>query len=136
MSLLGEALRAYNRAYSRDRYARRMAEIHAALGGKCVVCGSTENLDTHHLDPSTKSFDLSTRHSLPWAVVCEEIKKCELRCGDHHKDVHAPKHGTPSCYKNRKCRCEPCRLAWNEACKKWKKDSRARNRPALRTSDP
>lgn len=135
-----EKEREWRATYSRDRYRRRMDAIIEFLGGKCVVCGISEKLHTHHRDPSTKKFDISTHHSRPWVEVVEEAKKCKLRCREHHDAAHveSPAHGTPSRYNKRKyrCRCDLCRAAWNEACRKWKQDFRARNRPALRTSEP
>lgn len=121
-----EERREYQAAYSRERYQKRMAKIIAHLGGKCVVCGAVDGLQTHHIDPSAKEFTVSRIHSWPWATVVKEMEKCELRCIEHHKEVHAPRHGTTSCYRNRKCRCEPCKLAWNEACRRWKRDWRER----------
>lgn len=39
------------------------------------------------------------------------------------------KHGKPSTYKKRGCRCDLCRQAWNEECRIYQAASRARSRP-------
>ena len=51
------------------------------LGGKCVDCGTTENLQFDHKDPSKKSFNISCVLS---ERTFKELEKCELRCGDCH----------------------------------------------------
>jgi 5-methylcytosine-specific restriction endonuclease McrA len=39
------------REHQKQRYRRKRAELIAKLGGKCVVCGTTENLQIHHIEP-------------------------------------------------------------------------------------
>lgn len=121
-----ERRREWQAAYSRDRYQRLMAKVINHLGGKCVVCSTTQGLQTHHIDPEAKEFNISKIHAWPWPVVLKELGKCELRCVEHHKEIHAPRHGTISCYRNRKCRCEPCREAWNVKARQWKATWRAK----------
>jgi len=93
----------------------------AYLGGVCVVCGSTEDLEIDHIDESQKEFSVSTY----WGTsdkesLQREIDKCQLLCYTHHleksieyrRKIAPPyKHGTMySCYK-RKCVCEICEAA-------------------------
>lgn len=47
------------RKYMLARYHKRRAEAIRKLGGKCVKCGSEENLEIDHIDPTTKSFEIS-----------------------------------------------------------------------------
>lgn len=72
------------------------------------MCGGTDDLEVHHKDPTQKGFEVANSWGRPWAAIVVELEKCELRCAAHHREAHAPKHGTPSCYRNRKCRCEAC----------------------------
>jgi 5-methylcytosine-specific restriction endonuclease McrA len=51
------------------------------LGGKCVICGTTENLEFNHIDPSTKEREVSTKCGLRH----KEHLKCELMCKEHHR---------------------------------------------------
>lgn len=79
--------REYMRQYMARRYARRMAEATALLGGRCVHCGSTVDLEFDHIDPSTKEFVISQR----MAGVSEkrleaELKKCQLLCKSCHEE--------------------------------------------------
>ena len=79
------------------------------LGGKCVECGCTETLEFDHIDPSTKSFNISAGYHKPKEVLEEELTKCQLLCNKCHiekskKDLKfRPKTiagGRPLKYKN------------------------------------
>jgi len=54
------------------------------LGGKCVECGCTETLEFDHIDPSTKSFNISSGYHKPKEVLEEELSKCQLLCNKCH----------------------------------------------------
>jgi 5-methylcytosine-specific restriction endonuclease McrA len=43
---------AYMNKYMKERYERRRSEAVASLGGKCVVCGTTDRLELDHINPS------------------------------------------------------------------------------------
>jgi hypothetical protein len=65
------------------------------LGGKCYGCPEEHPaaLQFHHRDPFEKSFSvnaktLSSPGRYPWKVVLEEIKKCDLLCGNCHSKHH------------------------------------------------
>lgn len=55
-----------------------------SMGGRCVRCGATENLQFDHIDPSTKLFNISDHHR--YVAVKEEIKKCQLLCVSCHRE--------------------------------------------------
>ena len=62
-----------------------------ALGGKCIMCGYEKSiyaLDFHHIDPSTKSFNISGNHARTWKRIEEEIKKCVLLCANCHRELY------------------------------------------------
>lgn len=80
--------RKYHREYSRNYYHKRMTEIKNRLGGRCVFCGSIENLEIHHLDPSTKQYSISKKVlSIKYDNLNEELNKCVLLCHTCHKSV-------------------------------------------------
>lgn len=61
-------------------------------GGKCLVCGYSrclDALDFHHVDESTKLFDISGSHCRAWLVIKEELDKCVLLCSNCHRELHA-----------------------------------------------
>jgi len=67
----------------KERDRRRLMRESALqeLGGKCVICGTTENLEFNHIDPSTKEREVSTKCGLRH----KEHLKCELLCKEHHR---------------------------------------------------
>ena len=66
---------------AKENRLKRKAIMIEMLGGKCVDCGTTENLQFDHMDPSKKSFNISCVLS---ERMLTELEKCELRCGDCH----------------------------------------------------
>lgn len=116
------------RIRTRERSANR-------LGSECVGCGSTENLEFDHVDPESKTVDISAaiRDGWGWSRICTELDKCQLLCADCHStktsthgdgarfgsDNHRwvpARHGACKMYA-KGCRCTKCRL--------WKKQYRA-----------
>lgn len=55
--------RSYRREYYRAYYRRRHAELIAFLGGVCVQCGATENLQVDHIDSRTWDIRKCNRHT-------------------------------------------------------------------------
>lgn len=108
-----------------SRYRKRRQFAIEFLGGKCVVCGTTENLEIDHIDKRTKSFQITQKWSVPLDIYISELRKCQLLCHTHHKEksdrekdwggLYGPSdHGSLAYYKNRGCRCDKCRLAYSE----------------------
>lgn len=75
----------------RERYRQRRATAILFLGGKCVECGSEEDLHIDHIDPNTKEpyiGQLLTTRS--WSKVIEpELKKYQLLCRSCHENKTA-----------------------------------------------
>ena len=63
----------------------------AFFGGKCSICGYSkcvEALEFHHLDPSKKSFSLSSKGiTRAYEKNLEEAKKCILVCANCHREI-------------------------------------------------
>ena len=101
------------RRFQREWMQGRRAEWLAAHG-PCVRCGSSVDLEVHHLDPTKK---LSHR-VWSWAALRREaeLAGCVVLCGVCHeaetnegKGRRAP-HGTLARYQSG-CHCSPCRAA-------------------------
>lgn len=99
------------REYDRQwMQARRQAWF--AVNGPCVKCGTWENLELDHKDPSTKI----THNVWSWAEERREIElaKCQVLCVACHMEksifeMHRPiRHGTRTSYSYHKCRCIVC----------------------------
>lgn len=103
----------YMRVYMAERYKRRRAEAIERLGGKCVDCGTTENLEFDHKDRSQKLYDIGKRLAgVAEAKLWAELGKCELRCDTHHnirsrQQLSVEHGGGKSGKKN--CKCVPCK---------------------------
>jgi hypothetical protein len=110
--------REYKRKRQREWCAKRRAEWFKE-NGPCKHCGSSENLELHHVDRKQKKS-----HSV-WSWAKErreaELAKCIVLCESCHamvtknqapewgKEVHHI-HGTNTEYR-RGCRCGPCKQA-------------------------
>lgn len=73
------------RAYQAEYRRKRRDKAIELLGGKCVICGTTDNLEINHIDPQAKSFSLGKwdgKAADYWA----EVAKCNLLCHEHHKE--------------------------------------------------
>lgn len=104
----------YMRQYMIRRYHQRRQEALNLLGGQCVDCGSTENLEFDHTKAKDKSFDIGRVWSYKQETFLAEISKCVIRCRDCHAnksrkhDWNVVEHGGGVSGKNR-CKCGPCR---------------------------
>lgn len=84
------ARREYNaspeaKARSKARHEKRTAMAVEYLGGVCVECGTTENLEFHHIIAASKSFNISSNVTRAWDKLCTELDLCELLCAPCHK---------------------------------------------------
>jgi hypothetical protein len=74
----------------RLRMKKKLVDI---KGGECQICGYSRclvALDFHHIDESTKEFELSQRDlTRKWEKIVEEAKKCLLVCANCHREIHA-----------------------------------------------
>jgi hypothetical protein len=86
-----------NQNYARQQergLARKLVLIQEA-GGACTRCGYDSNvaaLTWHHLDPSTKSFQLDIRSlsNRTEDSIRRELVKCVLVCANCHAEIHSP----------------------------------------------
>ena len=62
----------------------RKAVAKYILGGVCVACGTKKRLEFDHVDPSTKSFNISECAGRTWESFMEEVGKCQLLCRPCH----------------------------------------------------
>lgn len=66
---------------------KKALETKGSVCEKCHYNKYHGALHFHHLDPSEKSFTISST-SKPWAEIEEEIKKCILICSNCHAEAH------------------------------------------------
>jgi hypothetical protein len=61
------------------------------MGGKCKRCGYNESLASlcfHHIDPSTKLYQISECFSRREEVLQTELAKCVMLCQNCHHALH------------------------------------------------
>lgn len=112
-----------NAEYQIAYYHRKRAEVVAYLGGKCVECGTEDDLEIDHIDPATKSFEPGKCLNLKNPLHLAEIEKCQLLCREHHRVKTAVEntgitHGSTYAWSKAKCLCSVCQEAqrvWSDA---------------------
>ena len=101
----------YMAEYMLARYHSRREAAILSLGGKCVVCGTIDNLEIDHIDPATKTMSVSTMWSCSQEKYDAEIRLCQLLCNEHHKQKTSKErsvgHGQGRTGK-RNCYCKLC----------------------------
>lgn len=75
----------YMREYMLRRYHERRARAIQMLGGRCSSCQRTDDLQFDHIDFQKKSFNVSKLWSISEQRFLDELKKCQLLCGDCHR---------------------------------------------------
>jgi 5-methylcytosine-specific restriction endonuclease McrA len=74
------------RAYQREWKANRRQQWINDNGGVCVQCGWEENLQIDHIDPLTKTMEVSQVWSRRIEIRHKELSKCQILCVDCHDD--------------------------------------------------
>jgi hypothetical protein len=131
----GEAKRDYNeymKNYMNRLYQRRRELALETLGGRCIWCGSIEDLQIDHVNREDKSFSVGDLYGVSEERYLAELEKCQLLCRTCHSEKsiiergHIPAkghHGRPSSYKY--CKCDLCRQASNAYQKRWRAKRKA-----------
>ena len=80
-----EKIREQNRKY------RKEARIKCVeyLGGKCVKCGTTHNLQFDHIKREGKKYEISLKITNNFDSIKEELNKCQLLCAPCHLEKTA-----------------------------------------------
>ncbi len=103
--------------YQRNWMAKRRQDWLAA-NGPCVRCGTSDDLQVDHIDPTQK-----VSHRIwSWAIarLNAELAKCQVLCHScHHKKTGEQngwgKHGSAGYLRG--CRCELCTCGNTERCR-------------------
>jgi hypothetical protein len=73
------------RLYFKERKQNNKKYLIDMLGGKCVGCGTTKNLQFDHIDRTKKSFCIGKRLASNLEKLIEEANKCQLLCENCHQ---------------------------------------------------
>lgn len=124
---------AYMKKYMLERYNTRRNLAIQKLGGKCVRCCSTKELQFDHINPEDKLFTIAKLSSINERQYWEEVDKCQLLCIECHKaktisDMGMKQakgnHGTISSY--RYCKCSLCKKAKSDYTREYKRKKKSR----------
>lgn len=81
----------WNQTHSKTKLikSQKIIEIKQNSNG-CSKCQEKRYylLDFHHIDPSTKIFQIGQGEAKGWKKVEDEIKKCILLCSNCHREFH------------------------------------------------
>ncbi len=86
----GHTLKKCNSCLVNERRFKVRENLISYKGGKCQICGydkCTFALDFHHIDPTTKKFNISGCHTLRWDTLVAEVDKCILLCSNCHREL-------------------------------------------------
>lgn len=80
-----------NSVYKKRKNIRK--KLVETFGGKCIICNYSKcvgALEFHHLDPSKKTFGISSKGICrSFEKNLEEAKKCILVCANCHREIEA-----------------------------------------------
>jgi hypothetical protein len=118
-----------NSEYLKRRYSEQREWFVSLLGGRCKRCGTQQQLEIDHIDPSKKKIRLGalfTKKTIVAALI-ELVEKCQLLCERCHAQKSAEEamakarrfeHGTVYGWMKAKCDCQICTTAkwqWHDA---------------------
>ena len=95
-----------------NRYYARLAKAIEYLGGVCIECSTTEQLEFDHVDPTEKEFTVTEIMLHADGKLYTELDKCVLRCKPHHLERTRRQKGVPhggGLSGKGRCSCELCR---------------------------
>ena len=72
----------------RDKHKKQLVEY---FGDECHDCKKSFPVccyDFHHIDPSTKSFEIAPRLDGKIETIMEEVNKCIMVCSNCHRIRH------------------------------------------------
>ena len=81
-----EENREYTNKCKREYRDKRRAHCREYLGGKCVKCGTTHNLQFDHIKREGKKYEITRRLTYKFDTLKEELDKCQLLCAPCHLD--------------------------------------------------
>jgi len=77
------------REQKREHRKERRAHCIEYLGGKCVKCGTTHNLQFDHIKREGKKYTIGGKLTYKFDYLKEELDKCQLLCAPCHLDKTA-----------------------------------------------
>jgi hypothetical protein len=103
----------FEKEYHLRRYHKTRQRYVEALGGKCVKCDTTENLEFDHINPVEKTYEINKIINRKENFVLLELAKCQLLCEVCHLEKTVSEktpssHGSMRTWMHKKCQCVTC----------------------------
>lgn len=120
----------YMRGYMLRRYREFREYYVEKLGGTCVDCGTTSNLEFDHVHPFGKRYPVSAIMLHSKEKRENELAKCVLRCNECHKGKTSAQRSVPhggGASGKSGCKCRLCKDKKNEYMRNWKANKKAKN---------
>lgn len=76
------------KGYINGYYHRERAKIIKKLGGKCLKCGRTDNLEIHHIKNGHKEVMSGAGQLMRLTEWKKNIDNLSLLCHEHHTEYH------------------------------------------------
>lgn len=100
-----------NSCNTKVRRIRTKLKAIALLGGKCCDCGFDKHpapMQFHHLDESTKKFEIGMVANKAWSAIESEIRKCMLLCANCHAIRHSSRYNDNIIQETQGLKVRPC----------------------------
>lgn len=81
-----------SKVLTHERMRQRKRQCIEYLGGSCVACGYKDHdvgFDFHHLDRTTKNFQIGNKLGMSFNNLKPELDKCVLVCCRCHREIEA-----------------------------------------------
>lgn len=80
-----------NREKANRTEACRIKNFIKSIKTPCIICGESEPvcIDFHHIDPTTKEFDVTLKRTKAKSKILAEVAKCVCLCSNCHRKLHA-----------------------------------------------
>lgn len=82
-----------NKTYQKNLYRKKKEEYVLLLGGMCVKCKSTKELEFDHIDRKNKNFAISRK--MKESGILQELDKCQLLCKQCHREKTTSERSVP-----------------------------------------
>ena len=87
----GHSRKECNSCISKTRKKKIKEYLVQQMGGKCERCGYNDCIEAlcfHHVDPTTKLFEISRGLTKSMFALQKEVDKCALLCANCHIEAH------------------------------------------------
>lgn len=116
LSHVGRSMNKFGKEYHLDRYHKTSQKYIQVLGGKCIKCGTDQELQFDHINPSEKKYEINKIINRKENFVLLELAKCQLLCKACHlektvSEKITSKHGSMRTWMHKKCQCNTCNTA-------------------------